>query len=168
MPSESSYGLMEGAGAIGKIVAKRATAISRRSRIIQIAQLPTTIALILCIVGGTDEASSKASDQAEGPKYFKIGIAIFMVIYVLLVGLTVITARDASRAPFGENRVYYAVAIALPFIAVRLLYSVLSVFTTMKAFSLTGGNTVVELCMALVEEFVVVVTYTAAGLMTSA
>ncbi|KFY57235.1 hypothetical protein V496_06509 [Pseudogymnoascus sp. VKM F-4515 (FW-2607)] len=152
---------------VGNIITKRATAISRRSRIIQIAQLPTMIALILCIVGGTDEASSDASSRSEGPKYFKIGIAIFVVIYVLLVALTLITARDVHRALAGERRVYVAVAVALPFIAVRLLYSILAVFTSFKAFSSIDGNTAVELCMALLEEFVVVLMYTAVGLTIS-
>lgn len=125
------------------------------------------IALILCIVGGIDEASSDLSDQQDGSKYYKAGIAIFIVIYFLLVGLTIITAWDLYRAPPGENRVYIAVAVALPFIAVRLLYSILSVYTSINAFSAVDGNTIVELCMALVEEFVVVAMYTAAGLAVS-
>ncbi|KFX88016.1 hypothetical protein O988_09188 [Pseudogymnoascus sp. VKM F-3808] len=173
IPSNSSSGYMNSlasVGVVGKlsgIITKRATAISRRSRTIQIAQLPTTLALILCIVGGTDEASSNPSDRSDGPKYFKIGIAIFIVIYLLLVFLTLITAGDLHRAPAGERRVYIAVVVALPFIAVRLLWSILSVFTTFKSFSAAGGNTVVELCMALIEEFVVVVMYTIVGLTIS-
>lgn len=154
-------------GIIGKLITSRATAVSRRSRIIQIAQLPTTIGLILCIVGGTDEASSNPSDRKNGPTYFKIGIAIFIIIYILLVTLTIITARDMRRTRYEENRIYTAVVIALPFIAVRMLYSVISVFTNSKTFSAVSGSPVVELCMALAEEFVVVVTYTAAGLLIS-
>jgi hypothetical protein len=44
-------------GILRKISGK-ATASSRRSRLIQILQIPTTIALILCISGGTDSVSS--------------------------------------------------------------------------------------------------------------
>ncbi|OBT96261.1 hypothetical protein VE01_05851 [Pseudogymnoascus verrucosus] len=127
IPSNSSLGYMNSlasAGAIRKvsgIITKRATAISRRGCIIQIAQLPTTIALILCIVGSIDEASSNLSSRSDGPKYFKIGIAIFIVVYLLLVFLTLITARDVHRAPTRERRVYITVAVALPFIVARLL-----------------------------------------------
>ena len=146
------------------IISKRATAISLRSRILQVALLPTTIALILCIVGGTDEASSTLSDHATGQKYTKIGVAIFLVIYVLLFGLTVITATDVTKAPRGEKRVYIAVAAALPPIAVRLLYSILSAYTTIDGFSLTNGNPWIQLCMAVLEELVVIIMFTLVGL----
>lgn len=146
------------------IISKRATAVSLRSRILQIALLPTSIALILCVVGGTDEASSTVSDYATGRKYTKVGVAMFAVIYVLLFGLTVITASDVQKAPRGEKRVYFAVAAALPPIAVRLLYSILSAYTTINGFSLANGNPWIQLCMAVLEELVVIIMFTLAGL----
>ena len=146
---------------------KRATATSRRSRIIQLAQLPTMVALILCIVGGIDEASSSISDQASGQTLFKVGIAIFVVIYALLFLLAAFTARDVGNAPRGEKQIYFAVLAALPLIAVRLVWSILAVFTTMQNFSLTNGNPVIQLCMAVLEEIVVIIMYTLAGLAVS-
>lgn len=146
---------------IANIVTKRATANSRRSRIIQISQLPTTIALILCIAGGTDEAGSEV---AEGKKLMKIGIAIFVVIYILLFALFVITMKDVGNAPREEKRVYIAILIALPLIAVRLLWSIISTFGHSSDFSLNSPKPLIQLFMATIEEFIVVVCYVTVGL----
>lgn len=152
-----------GAGIVG-VISKRATADSRRSRIIQLAQLPAMIALILCIVGGIDEADTSASSIASGKKLFKAGIIIFLIVYILLLILVVITMKDFRNAPHVERRIYFAVAAALPFLAVRLLWSLLSVFSNNKEFAMFGGKPAIQLCMAVLEEFVVVCIYTTVGL----
>ncbi|KIN02310.1 hypothetical protein OIDMADRAFT_41432 [Oidiodendron maius Zn] len=151
-------------GVIGKIITNRATANSRRSRVIQIAQLPIMIALILCIVGGTDESGSSASDIATGKRDTKIGVVIFLIIYLLLIALAIITMKDVGNAPKGEKRVYFAVLGALPLLGVRLLWSLLSSFSSNPSFSITSGKPLVQFFMATLEEFVVVVFYTLAGL----
>lgn len=150
-------------GLIG-LVTKRADADSRRSRVIQIAQLPTMIALILCIVGGTDEASSTASDISEGKKLTKIGIIIFLIIYLVLFALVVITMKDVGNAPRGEKRIYFAVMGALPLLAIRLLWSILATFSNNKDFSLNSSKPLIQLFMAVLEEFVIVCFYILAGL----
>lgn len=149
------------ASGIANIITKRATANSRRSRIIQVAQLPTMVALILCIAGGTDEAGSEVS---EGKRLTKIGIAIFAVIYVLLFALIVVTMKDVGNAPREEKRIYIVVLIALPLIAVRLLWSILSAFGHSSDFSLNSPKPLIQLFMATIEEFIVVVCYTTVGL----
>lgn len=150
---------------ISGLITKRATANSRRSRIIQVMQLPTMIALILCVVGGTDEGDSSPSEIKTGKKYTKIGIIIFLFVYLLLSSLVIITMKDVGNAMKGEKRIYFAVLCALPFIAVRLLWSVLSAFSHSRDFSLTNsGKPLIQLFMAVVEEFVVVCLYTLAGL----
>lgn len=152
-----------GAGVAG-LITKRATANSRRSRIIQVTQLPTMIALILCVVGGIDEADSSPSEIKTGKKYTKIGIIIFLFVYLLLSSLVIITMKDVGNAQKGDKRIYFAVLCALPLIAVRMLWSILSAFSHNKNFSLTSGKPLVQLFMAVVEEFGVVCLYTLAGL----
>jgi hypothetical protein len=162
IPSETSIFAMQG-GLVGNIIAKRATANSRRSRIIQVTQLPTTIALILCIVGGMDAADG-GSEATTGQKYTKIGAIIFLFVYVLLFVLAVITVRDVGNAPRGEKRIYWVVVMALPLLAVRLLWTLLASFLNNSMFSTLGGDIWVQLAMAIGEEFVIVVMYTMAGL----
>lgn len=123
------------------------------------------IALILCVVGGIDQADSSPSEIKTGKKYTKIGIIIFLFVYLLLSSLVVVTMKDVGNAMKGEKRIYFAVVCALPFIAVRLLWSVLSAFSHNRDFSLTSnGKPLIQLFMAILEEFVVVCLYTLAGL----
>lgn len=159
-------GLAVNSGIAKRIVGK-VTAVSRRSRIIQFAQLPTMIALILCITGGNDEASSQASDHSTGLKDTKAGVIMFLIIYIILFVLVVITIRDVGNAPRGEKRIYYAVLAALPPLAVRLIWSILAAFSNNSTFSITGGKPIVQLFMAIIEEFAIVTMYTVAGLTTA-
>ncbi|KAL4865570.1 hypothetical protein BDV12DRAFT_199980 [Aspergillus spectabilis] len=74
-------------GILGKlfgIYSKRATAISCRSRAVQLLHLSALIGLILAISGGTDQASSKASDQSSGKTETKTAIILFLLIYIAL------------------------------------------------------------------------------------
>lgn len=126
------------------------------------------IALILCIVGGIDEADTTShSDVSTGKKYTKIGVVMFLIIYLLLSALVVITMKDVGNAPRGEKRIYFAVLAAIPLLAVRLLWSILAAFANDATFSIEGGKPLVQLFMAILEEFIIVVMYTLAGLTAS-
>jgi hypothetical protein len=151
-------------GKIGNLIAKRATAASLRSRIIQLSQIPIVIGLVFCIVGGTDTASTNAGNAKNGPTFTKVGIVIFLVFYIVLAILVAVTARDVGNAPRGEKGLYWVIVAALPFLGVRLLWSLIAVFGHDKQFSITGGDPWVNFGMAIVEEFVIVCMYTVSGL----
>jgi hypothetical protein len=151
--------ISEKGGLIAKLLSKHASAASRRSTTIQLAQIPILIALVFCIVGGTD-----TSDPKKGLKFTKIGIVIFSGVYVLLAALLAITVRDASRAPRGDNRLYWVLVAAIPLLGVRLLWSLLAVFLHDKEFSITAGSPWVNFGMAVIEEFIIVCMYTISGL----
>jgi hypothetical protein len=123
------------------------------------------IALILCIVGGIDKADTNSlSDVSTGKKYTKIGVVLFLIIYLLLSALVTITMKDFGNAPRGEKRLYFVVLAAIPLLAIRLLWSLLAAFKNDSTFSITGGKPLVQLFMAILEEFIIVVLYTLAGL----
>ena len=162
--SGESYAIQNMVPVVGKLISKRATANSRRSRIIQLTQIPVIAALILCIIGGIDAADDTPSDLQSGHRDTKIGVMIFLVVYLLLTALVVITMKDVGNAPRGEKRIYFAVLAAIPFLGVRLLWSLLATFANNSDFSVIGGKPLIQLFMAVLEEFVVVVMYTLAGL----
>jgi len=125
------------------------------------------IALILCIVGGLDSADTSTSTQHTGKTLFKVGIIIFLIVYLTLFAMVVFTMKDVGNGPRGEKRLYFAVVAALPFLAVRLLWALLSVFSNSKDFSMFGGKPLIQLFMAVLEEFIIVCIYTLVGLITS-
>lgn len=126
------------------------------------------IALILCIVGGIDEADSSASEITTGKNLTKGGVILFLFIYILLFVLAIITMKDVGNGSRGLKHIYFSVLLALPFIAVRVLWSMLSAFSNNPSFSLTSGKPWIQFFMATVEEFIVVVVYTLAGFYATA
>jgi di/tricarboxylate transporter len=125
------------------------------------------IALSLAIFGATDEASSKASDIPKGKSLMKVAIIMFVMIYLLVFTLVIITMKDFRNAPRGEQRIYLAVLGALPLLAVRLLYSILPAFSNNVDFSIFNGKPLVKLFMAIIEEFIIVCFYTWVGLIAN-
>ncbi|KAJ0417844.1 hypothetical protein BJY00DRAFT_195772 [Aspergillus carlsbadensis] len=145
---------------------RKATAVSRRSRVVQLLHIPALVSLILAIAGGTDQNSSNPSDQKSGRTEMRAAIILFLILYIALAFLWIITARDVSGMVTTQKRIYFVVFLALPFLAVRMLYSLLGVFGNHPQFSMFGGSVSVRLGMAIVEEFVVVVLYTVLGIFT--
>jgi MFS family permease len=123
------------------------------------------VGLILGIVGGTDAANSFITTGKYTPTDLnKAGTALFIVAYIAMVTLILIISFHVSHAEKGEKRLFIAVVISLPFILVRLVYSIISTFTHNKNFNLLTGSVTVFLCVALIEEFIVVAVYEGTGL----
>lgn len=140
-------------------------ATSYRSRFLQILQLPAAIALIVCIVGGSDLTDSSVSEQSTGKKLIKAGLIIFLIIYICLFILIAKSASELNSLPASEKRVLLALVVALPLLGVRILFSLLAYFSTISTFSPTNGNVLVRACMAILEEILTVIAYTLAGIL---
>ncbi|KAJ5901619.1 hypothetical protein N7495_002147 [Penicillium taxi] len=143
-----------------------ATAASRRSKLVQLLHIPALIALILAISGGTDQASSDASDQASGKTETQAAIIIYLIVYIVTCFLWVISVKNLQDMQSSQKRMFFCVFIALPLIACRLIYSLISDFGHNSQFSLVDGDPRIQLAMATIEELIVVFIYTILGLVT--
>ena len=130
--------------------------------------LPIMLALILAIVGGTRISSSDSSKHSSGESFEKAGAIIFLISYIAIVAFAVLTMTDSRNLAQGEKRIVYAVLGSLPLLAVRLLYSLLVDFANTKTFNIVDGNPTVQLCMAIIEEFIVTIIFLVAGLVAPA
>lgn len=139
--------------------------MSYRSRFLQLLQLPAAIALILCIVGGSDLTDTSVSEQSTGKKLIKAGLIIFLIIYICLFLLTAKSARETGSLRSGETIVLLALIVALPLLGVRMLFSLLAYFSTISTFSPTSGNVLVRAFMSILEEILIVIAYSLAGLL---
>lgn len=129
---------------------------------IQLLQLPCTIALILCISGGTNSSSATSSPTVQSDT--KWGVGIFIVVYIFLVGLALFSMCEIQKTRSGEKRILVVVVMALPLIGSRLLYSVICTFHSSQSFNVIDGNVAVRVSMALVEEALIVIMYVLVGL----
>jgi len=128
-------------------------------------QIIVMVGLILGIVGGVNASSELSSTGVYKPQTLsKAGIALFLVSYVAFVIVTILISFSLSYAEAGEKRLLLAVALSLPFLLVRLIYSSISTFGNSSSFNTVTGNVTILLCMALIMEACCVVIYEGVGL----
>ena len=130
--------------------------------------LPIMVGLILAIVGGTKEFNSNPSTAADGLKFVKAASILWLLGFILLMLVALWTVSRHRSILNGEQRLIFAAVLSLPFILVRIIYSVLSAFdNTSSAFSIKStSNTavIVDAIMSALMEFIVVAMFLAAGL----
>jgi hypothetical protein len=124
-------------------------------------QLLITVGLVLCIVGGTSSTSSAGVYQPQ--TITKVGVVLYLVAFIALGLIAVVITYKLSNAPSDDKRLVWAVIIALPFILVRLIYSLISVFSHNRHFNLITGSVVIHVVMAVLEEMAVVFIYLVIG-----
>lgn len=139
-----------------------------RVRLLEMLHLPILLALILAIIGGTRISSSDSSKHSSGETFEKAGVIIFLLCYLAIVAFAGLTTAEMSKLPHGEKRILYAVLASLPLLAVRLLYSILADFEDNSTFSIIDGNATVQLCMAIIEEFIVTFFFLVSGFVAPA
>lgn len=94
----------------------------------------------------------------------KAGIMISVSIYAILVFLAIKSASEFNKVPAGEKRILAAVLVAIPLLAVRIVWAILAIFTDIPTFAGTNGSAAARVCMSILEEFIIVIIYTFVGL----
>lgn len=128
------------------------------SRLISLVSL---VGVILAIVGGVNSSTSNNPTKIDTKT--KVGVCLFVAAWLGLTIILAISAIRISAVEAGEKRLVLAVGISVPFIFVRLLYSLLGAFSKDQQFSSIKGSVTINLCMAVIEEFVVVLVLLGTG-----
>jgi hypothetical protein len=141
-------------------------------------QLLVMVGLILCIVGGTDLSSeignavSQASSSTGGVSYTMptvsiAGVALIIAGFGCVILATIVTSLQIRSAEPGEKRLLLAVALAMPFVLVRIVFSALGTFGSNPNFKTYGGSphyATYFVAMAIAEEMAAVTIFEAVGL----
>ena len=131
---------------------------------INIIQLVNLVGIILTIVGGVDAGNDYSKNHSYVPQPLaKAGLALFLVSFAYSLFAAIILSFSISHAEAGEKRVLLAIALSLPFLLTRLIYSSIANYANPKSFNLLTGNVTILLCMALIEELVIVALYLGTG-----
>ncbi|RDW70444.1 hypothetical protein BP5796_08841 [Coleophoma crateriformis] len=113
-------------------------------------------AMVLIILG-------YQSNQNQGPALQKIGYILFVTIFLAVALLTGLSWRITNRGN-GPHKLLIAIAIALPFLGVRVFYSLVSAFDhDINAYT---GPITYRVCLAILMEFVMVVVFAVFGVMS--
>lgn len=135
--------------------------------VLSLDDLVILLAVVLSIVGSTSiphSAFQNPDEPLEIPNTLTAGSSLYIVAYVLLALMTACLCLHIRHAEHGEKRLLAAVALSLPFLLVRLVYTCLSVLGQVAKFGFAHRDTTIFLCMTLIMEAVVVIIYEVAGL----
>ncbi len=133
------------------------------TRQIQFFEFLNTVGIALSIYGGVESRYSKTSRYVP-QTLSKVGLGLFIASFVAILTATVLLSSSVSHAEPGEKRILLAVAVSLPLLLVRLIYSSIYTFRGVRAFSSLNGSVSLLLCLALLEEMAIVMIYEGAGL----
>ncbi|KAG2070647.1 hypothetical protein BDR04DRAFT_1018194 [Suillus decipiens] len=142
-------------------------------------QLFGTVALILTIVGISDEVGSSSSSDSQGNTYRRVGVILFAVLYIILVGICLYLWTRIRFVMRYRKELLKAISVAFPFLAVRTIYSILSTFSSstfsittttqpntgdLAKFNLFTGEWQIYLVMEMLMEYAVVIIYCVAAI----
>jgi hypothetical protein len=113
-------------------------------------------------VGGTNSVSSTGVYNVQTTS--KAGILLYVVCYLALVLMALLTLRYSSYLTSAEIRIMWAVFFAMPLLLVRLIYSLLVIFDHSQRYSLISGSALIHALMAVVEEMLIILIYLGVGL----
>jgi hypothetical protein len=128
----------------------------------RILQLLITLGLILSIAGGTS-GNVEPNGTVKVETTSKVGVILYVIA---LVGITLILFICSSKVSYiehKERRVPLVIVLALPFVCVRLAYSILVVALHDHTFNSVDGNVPIWFVMSVIEEFIVVLIYLLLG-----
>ncbi|KAI1180088.1 hypothetical protein F4777DRAFT_530919 [Nemania sp. FL0916] len=129
------------------------------------AQIFVIIGVALSASGGPISASHYISTgEYEVSSLSEAGIGLTIAGFVLLVLATAVAGLKISHVESGEKRIVLAVAICLPFLLVRVIYSAVGTYNPSSSFNMLTGSIDVYLGAAVVEEIIIVAIIEAMGL----
>jgi hypothetical protein len=131
-------------------------------------QLLAVVGLVLAIVGGTYEAPPTTANQLKaGRDLMEAASIIFLCIYLALAAIAVYTQFRIRWVVTTERRLLLAGLLSLPFLLVRMIYTVCAGFSKPgSTFYFQDVNVWAQAFMQFLMEAIVVSLYIFAGILT--
>jgi hypothetical protein len=134
----------------------------------KIIHMPSLAALIMSIIAGTEIGNGRPSDLEQAHEFFKISIGLITLTYLVIVAVTLHTARYKQDVLACEHIFVKVGLISIPIVAIRLVYAWLGAFLSASSvFDMakeSTGAVLVRAFMQVLEEVVVTVMFLWAGL----
>jgi protein-S-isoprenylcysteine O-methyltransferase Ste14 len=127
-------------------------------------QVPFEAAIGICAKGASNSTADQSNNGIYTPQtWTKVGLMLCVVGYAIIVGLTAAMLRRQSHAEPDEQRSLRTVVRSLPFLFIRLIYTILVTFLDRNVFKSYDGNVIVVGLMAVLPEMIVVIIYMVEG-----
>ncbi|PLN83559.1 hypothetical protein BDW42DRAFT_164668 [Aspergillus taichungensis] len=103
-------------------------------------------------IGGFVAVKQKEHNQLLPTPYSRAGIAILFVIYLWQVGTFVAFWLRRKDFPLLEHRLLMSVAICVPILAIRIVYSLIFIITADMTWNAVKGDSTAYLMMTMLPE----------------
>ncbi|CAK1367229.1 unnamed protein product [Cercospora beticola] len=124
-------------------------------------------ALILSIIGGTKTAQGDKDSYDLGRTLLKVGSVLFFLIWVALSAIAIYTFCRKAHATSSESKLVLASICVLPFLLVRIVYTLAVSFSSAGSiFAYPTPSVPVQATMMFAMEAIVLCFYIFAGLFT--
>ncbi|KUJ22316.1 uncharacterized protein LY89DRAFT_575798 [Mollisia scopiformis] len=119
--------------------------------------------IVLAIYGGIESANSPTLATND---LLKASVILFVASYLAFVCIFLIFLRQWHIIPSGEQKLLLCFAYCAPFMVVRFLFSILGTYveSLRSQFGVLTGDVTVFLCMAVLEEIIVVALFVYTGM----
>jgi hypothetical protein len=128
--------------------------------------MTTIVGLALSIAGSVKAIpTNSASEISDGVTLRKVGTILLLVVYITNACIIASIIPRLHKIWDGDRKLFYAVTAALPFLAIRVIYSMCISFDShSKTFNSFTPSVYAQAFMQIVMEFFVWALLLAAGL----
>ncbi|KFY27481.1 hypothetical protein V493_03465 [Pseudogymnoascus sp. VKM F-4281 (FW-2241)] len=145
-------------------IERRAASVTVTPRHLRLIQLLVMVGLILAIVGGVKTSEAKTDRSLRHARTItKAAAGLFITGFAVLALATMRVFFAISAAEPGERRLIPALAAALPFLLVRVVYAGVGAFQNDARFNTATGSDAIFLVMVVLMELVVVGIFEGVG-----
>lgn len=119
--------------------------------------LVTVVCFVGLILGIAGVSSADSNTTYHAGSMVKASMGIFLAVFVIILLLSVwLYSQLHSVLRKFQTKLFLAIALSVPFLAVRLAYSAISDYGNNSRFSTINGDPTIYLCMSVLEEIVAV------------
>ena len=131
-------------------------------------ELCTIISTVVTIVGGVQTFSSKnlgAQDTQNTSSALQAGVCLYAATLACISGAALVIFSRRNKSSASRKQPHFRlctcfILVGMVLLAIRLIYSLLSVFAKNSAFSLYGnGNETAQICLQCLPEWLVTFLY---------
>lgn len=139
-------------------------------KFINLVHLPILVGLVLAIFGGMKLFDTNPASVNTGVTYTKAAIMLLLVSLIALSVISIFTFMQIRHIMAGEKRLVFASLAVIPFLVVRIIYSIVVDFdrssTLFSLISDRNAAVVIQAIMSVAMEFAVVLIFLIAGFAT--
>lgn len=133
-------------------------------------QIISIVSIVLGIIAGTKISDSDPSTRSTGVTYLKVAVILILIQYLASCIVLGFCAMNFRHILDVDQKLFFCMTLAVPFLLVRVAYSILVAFdygsSTFSMLSTTTVALAVRACLGIAMEVITVYLFILAGIVS--